>query len=94
VVHERSPQSRILLMGIFPRGEKPGGSMRAQVLAVNALLAQRFAHVPYVAFLDLGSRFLTADGTLPRSLFPDETHPNETGYAIWADALIQAGLHP
>jgi lysophospholipase L1-like esterase len=94
VVHERSSQSRILLMGIFPRGEKPGGSMRTQILAVNALLAQRFAHVPYVTFLDIGSHFLTADGTLPNALFPDQTHPGEAGYAIWADALIQAGIHP
>jgi lysophospholipase L1-like esterase len=94
VVHERSPQSRILLMGIFPRGEKPGGGMRAQILATNTLLAQRVAHVPYVTFLDIGSRFLTPDGTLPRALFPDETHPNEAGYAIWADALTEAGIHP
>lgn len=93
-VHERSPQSKIILMGIFPRGEKPDGWMRAPIRATNALLAQRYSHVPHVRFLDIGAKFLTPDGTLPRTLFPDETHPNEAGYAIWADSLIEAGIHP
>ena len=40
-----------------------------------------------VKYLDIGPRFLEADGTLPRSIMPDALHPNEKGYAIWAEAI-------
>jgi lysophospholipase L1-like esterase len=40
-----------------------------------------------VKFLDIGSKFLEPDGTLPRSIMPDLLHPNEKGYQIWADAM-------
>jgi len=40
-----------------------------------------------VKYLDIGRRFLEADGTLPGSIMPDALHPNEKGYAIWAEAI-------
>jgi lysophospholipase L1-like esterase len=38
--------------------------------------------------------FLQSDGTLPKELMYDGTHPTEAGYALWAEELIQAGLRP
>jgi beta-glucosidase len=75
----------MLLLGIFPRGEK-NDSIRDQVKAVNAGLA-RLADGGKIEFLDLGEKFLADDGTLPRDRFPDRLHPNERGYQIWADAM-------
>jgi beta-glucosidase len=40
-----------------------------------------------VTFLDIGPKFLDADGTLPKEIMPDLLHPNEKGYQIWADAI-------
>jgi beta-glucosidase len=40
-----------------------------------------------VTFLDIGAKFLDADGKLPASVMPDLLHPNEHGYQIWADAM-------
>jgi beta-glucosidase len=40
-----------------------------------------------VFFLDISDRFLKDDATLPASLMPDMLHPNEKGYAIWAEAM-------
>jgi lysophospholipase L1-like esterase len=81
----RLPQTKILLLGIFPRGEK-SDPVREQVKAVNAGLA-KIADGDKVKFLDLGEKFLAPDGTLSRGLFPDLLHPNEKGYQIWADAM-------
>jgi lysophospholipase L1-like esterase len=83
-IHERSPGSRILLLGIFPRGEKPAGRERNE--AVNKLIAA----LPdrKVTYLDIGQVFLTADGTLSKDIMPDFLHPNERGYQLWADAII------
>jgi len=79
------PRSKILLLGIFPRGEK-NDPIREQVKAVNAGISKLDAGEK-IKFLDLGEKFLAPDGTLARGLFPDRLHPNEKGYQIWADAM-------
>ena len=81
----RLPESKVLLLGIFPRGEK-GDPVREQVKEVNLQLA-RLDDGKRVRFLDIGSRILEPDGTLSRQIMPDLLHPNERGYQIWADAM-------
>jgi len=82
------PQTKIILFGIFPRGEK-NDPIRGQVKAVNAGIS-KLGDGGKVKFLDIGEKFLAPDGTLPRKLFPDLLHPNEKGYQIWADAINAA----
>lgn len=79
------PAAKILLLAVFPRGEK-GSAARAQVDAVNAGIA-KLHDGKAVTYLDIGQRFLYPDGTLPKEIMPDLLHPNEVGYAIWADAI-------
>jgi lysophospholipase L1-like esterase len=79
------PDSKILLLAIFPRGTL-GDPQRAQVALVNTVLA-KMDDGKSVRYLDIGPKFLEADGTLPRSIMPDLLHPNEHGYQIWADAM-------
>ncbi len=80
------PHTKIILFGIFPRGEK-NDPVRDQVKAVNNGLSQ-LADGGKIRYLDIGDKFLSPDGTLPRSLFPDLLHPNTQGYQIWAGALL------
>jgi lysophospholipase L1-like esterase len=87
-IQTRLPQSKILLLGLFPRGEK-SDPIREQVKAVNAGIA-RLDDGRKVKFLDIGEKFLEPDGTLSRSLFPDLLHPDQRGYQIWADAMEPA----
>jgi lysophospholipase L1-like esterase len=93
-LQQRSPRSRIALMGLLPRGAKAENPLRVPIAETNRLLAQRFAREPGVVFLELAAKYLAADGSLPVSLFPDGTHPSDAGYQIWADALIDAGIKP
>lgn len=79
------PQSKILLLGIFPRGEKPG-PQREKLAAVNQLIA-KLDGTQNVTFLDIGAKFLTADGLITKDIMPDFLHPNEKGYRIWAEAI-------
>lgn len=90
----RAPRSHIILMAIFPRGEKANDPLRFPIQETNRLLAQRFGRDSAVTYLDIGERFLSADGRLPVARMPDGTHPSDAGYQIWADALIKAGIHP
>ncbi|MEO6808726.1 MAG: GDSL-type esterase/lipase family protein [Isosphaeraceae bacterium] len=85
-IQTQSPQTKILLMGIFPRGQSPDNIARAQVRKTNALIAP-LADGNRVRFLDIGASFLQADGSLSSQMFFDFVHPTYQGYKIWCDAL-------
>jgi lysophospholipase L1-like esterase len=84
-IQDRSPKSRILLLDIFPRGEKPEGREKNE--AVNKIIST-YADNEKVVYRDIGPSFLTKDGTLSTDIMPDLLHPNLKGYQIWADAII------
>lgn len=91
---KKCPTSKILLLGIFPRGEKPADAMRKQNEATNAIIS-KLADGKTVEFLDIGQTFLQPDGTLTREIMPDLLHLSEAGYDKWADAIepkIKAAL--
>lgn len=79
------PEAKILLLAVFPRGEKDS-LQRRQVAEINQQIAKLHdgAHVHY---LDIGEKFLDAEGNIPADIMPDLLHPNEKGYEIWADAI-------
>jgi len=79
------PNSKILLLAIFPRGEK-GEPSREQLLVINSALA-KLDNGKRVKFLDIGSKFLEPDGTLSKAIMPDLIHLSKKGYQIWADAM-------
>ncbi len=85
-VRSKVPGVRIILVQVMPREEKRDHPRRAQIDAVNRLLKQ-FAGANHLDLLDLAPKLLGPDGRLPKALMPDFCHPNEAGYAIWADAL-------
>jgi lysophospholipase L1-like esterase len=84
-IHDRSPSTRILLLAIFPRGQKPDAT-RAKVDEVNRLLARLDARAD-VTFLDIGARFLEPDGSISPDVMYDFLHPTAKGYAIWSAAM-------
>ncbi|WP_263378667.1 GDSL-type esterase/lipase family protein [Granulicella paludicola] len=86
-VRRITPQSHVILMAILPRGEKPDYRLRAPIAETNALLKGRFGGDSSLTYLDIGAKFLTPDGTLPKALMPDGTHPSDAGYQIWGNAL-------
>lgn len=78
----RLPGTKVLLLAIFPRGEKPKDSLRDINERVNRLIA-RAADGRHVYFLNINAALTAADGTLSKDVMPDLLHPNATGYAIW-----------
>jgi lysophospholipase L1-like esterase len=85
-IRAKSPESRIVVMGVLPRGEKADNPFRGKIAELNRLLAE-LSQVRGITFLDIGSKFLEPGGQLPRTLMSDFCHPTEQGYAIWAAAL-------
>lgn len=85
-IHQRSPASRILLVGIFPRGEKPDAN-RATIEAVNQRLATLDGRGGVVTYLDIGDKFLAADRSISKDVMYDFLHPTAKGYGIWSAAI-------
>jgi lysophospholipase L1-like esterase len=83
---ERCPQAHIILMAIFPRGEKPDDGGRRKVAAVNALI-KSLGDGQRLTFIDIGDKLMESDGTISRDMMPDFVHPTAKGYQIWADAI-------
>jgi lysophospholipase L1-like esterase len=80
------PAAKILLLAIFPRGEKPDDPLRVKVDQTNEKL-KALVDGKMVHFLDIGSKFLGADGVMSRDIMPDFLHPGPAGYEIWAEAI-------
>ncbi len=83
-IHARSANTKILLLAIFPRGATPANRVKNE--AVNAIIA-KYDDGKTVHYLNINAKFLTADGTLEKSIMPDLLHPNAAGYQIEADAI-------
>jgi lysophospholipase L1-like esterase len=85
-VRQKLPSTKILLLGVFPRGNLASDPYREQIRQVNAIIS-KLDDGKQVRYLDFGEKFLKPDGTLPPEIMPDFLHPNAAGYQIWADAV-------
>lgn len=84
-LRSRLPETKILLLGIFPRGEN-FNAQRGKITQVNQVL-HKLHDGERVFFLDIGHRFLNRDGILPQDIMPDFLHLSSRGYEIWAEAM-------
>jgi lysophospholipase L1-like esterase len=83
-IKSKQPQANLLLLGIFPRGQKADAG-RDKNADVNKLIAK--FDDGRVHFLDIGDKFLEADKSMSAEVMPDFLHPNLKGYEIWAHAI-------
>ena len=86
-IHGKSPKTKVLLLGIFPRGEKPYPG-REKNDKVNAIVAKLDDGGKTVKYLDIGAKFLNEDKTISKEVMPDFLHLSEKGYRIWAEAVL------
>ena len=85
-LRERLPQTKVLLLAIFPRDEQPTAFLRRLNEQVNARIAG-LADGRRVFFANINAAFLNPDATLRRDLMPDLLHPQEKGYEAWARSM-------
>jgi beta-glucosidase len=79
------PDARILLLGVFPRG-RANDPVRATIAEINQKIA-KLDDGRHVHYLDIGGKFLDADGNIPSDIMSDGLHPVAKGYEIWAEAV-------
>jgi len=81
-LREASPNTRVVLLGLLPRGEKPDDGLRQAAAATNRLLAA-CADDKTVFFRDIGAAFLDPAGRLSPEVSPDFLHLSRKGYAVF-----------
>jgi sialate O-acetylesterase len=92
-IQEKLPQTRILLLAIFPRGPRRNtgyyddGIRRMEVINEVNLDLSRLDDGKRVRFLNINDVFLGPDGKIPADVMPDQLHPGPKGYQLWADAM-------
>ncbi|KAI4897704.1 hypothetical protein NFI96_012944 [Prochilodus magdalenae] len=73
------PHTKVILMSLLPRGEKPN-PLREKNAEVNHLLRASVTRLTPVQFLDLSSGFVHSDGTISSRDMFDYLHLTASGY--------------
>lgn len=84
-VEDAMPDAKILLLGVFPRGEYPN-PQRDDIKVINGytpIMQDRH----HIFFKDIGPTFLTSTGIITKDIMPDFLHLSPKGYQMWADAI-------
>lgn len=85
-VKKQCPQSKILLLSIFPRGETSEDQYHLLNKEVNKIIPL-FADNKIVFHLDINKYFLNEQGNLVKKYMPDLLHPSYEGYQVWMTAV-------
>jgi lysophospholipase L1-like esterase len=86
-LRDKLPQTKILLLGIFPR-QQPPGELREKVSRTNEFITG-IADADMIDYLDIGDKFVGPDGSISAEIMPDFLHLSPKGYQIWANAIEQ-----
>jgi lysophospholipase L1-like esterase len=81
------PNSKVHVIGILPR--MLPAEVQAKPAAVNAQLHEHLSGMEGVHFHDISQAFLDEKGALRGQYFSDGLHPNEKGYARFAEEIRQ-----
>lgn len=93
-LREKLPETKILLLGIFPRGPLKNNAVHiadsetrmANIRTINADLAT-LDNGDTIRYLDITKAFLDDAGHISHIIMPDQLHPNAVGYQLWAEAM-------
>lgn len=102
LLRAKLPDTKILLLGILPRGSrdqrigiKSGlteAVMNPQWEKIDRInrIVETFDDDERIIYLNINSSFLDENGALPVTVMPDLLHPNEKGYDHWGNAIMPA----
>lgn len=85
-LREKTPETKILLLGTFPRGAD-ASDVKRQVNEESNRIIKQLADDAHVFYLDIGDKFVDAEGKLSKEIMPDLLHLSEKGYTIWAESI-------
>lgn len=85
-IQSKTAKSKILLLGILPRGGSIKDEINESIRQTNTKLAT-LADQKQVIYLDVGDKLVEPDGTISREVMPDKLHVAGPGYTRWIEAM-------
>ena len=85
-MREKMPETKLLVLGVFPRGRGADDGARETIRQINAGVAGA-DDGEWVRYLDIGDHFVEGDGSISRRVMPDFLHLSGEGYGIWAERM-------
>lgn len=85
-VKRKLPQAKLIVMAVFPRGEKADHPKRSEIAAINRLLPE-IVEKHDATLVDISEELIDESGRISREIMGDFLHPTARGYEIWADSL-------
>ncbi|MCE9606256.1 MAG: GDSL family lipase [Planctomycetia bacterium] len=85
-LREKLPQTKVLVLAVFPRGPDAASKLRIVNEKANAIV-KSLDDGKSIFYLDIGPQFLSADGTLDKKIMYDLLHLTPEGYEIWAKSI-------
>jgi len=79
------PQTKILVMSLLPRGDRPKGQQQA-FTKINPIIA-KLADGKDVFYLDICGKYFGEHNLVNPALLGDLVHPTSKGYEIWAQTM-------
>jgi beta-glucosidase len=83
------PETKVLVLGIFPRGENNEHKQRKVNAGANEMIS-KLADDKNVFYLDIGPKFTDVSGNLSKEVMPDLLHLNEKSYRTWAESIEES----
>ncbi len=81
IIKKKHPESKILLLGIFPYGYKPNYRDNLNK-RTNKYLSEFPKKDKNIYYRDIGEIFLDENGKIDKKLMPDYLHPNAKGHML------------
>lgn len=88
LIHKKSPDTKVVMMGIFPRGRSIHNNPRYEIVKKTNVLVSAMADSEKLFYLDIGEKLVEPDGTITKQMMKDGLHIGRDGFVIWADALV------
>jgi lysophospholipase L1-like esterase len=86
-IAKKLPETKVLLLGVFPRGKTADDAMRKGAAEITQLYS-KLADGKSVQFLDINGKLSEPDGSLNKDVMPDYLHLSPKGYEMWAEAMM------
>lgn len=86
-LEKQYPALKIIVLNVFPRGNKPDDVLRKKVDEINSYLPELLKGKENVTLLDINPVFLDENKVLAKEIMGDFLHPGEAGYELWAKAV-------
>ncbi|WDE96368.1 GDSL-type esterase/lipase family protein [Lentisphaera profundi] len=82
----RLPETKILMLAIFPRGKDDNDALRKLTMGTNEII-KTYADNKDIFFLNINAIFLDDKRILHKNIMNDLLHPNNEMYPKWAEAI-------